>query len=151
MSSGAILTWIVQAIVTWWVFRDLGPQGSRLVARTLGLQSDIWTWVWLIGLALVSLFVNSHIAAKTYAEYTGNRPRQDWYTYSQSGGSTACYWCGLTSFAFCFLVFSRTSPNTSLMGIKSVEFGVATLLLNMVLIRFVAHVLFRRRYGPTLS
>jgi hypothetical protein len=151
MSSGAILIWIVQAVVTWWVFRDLGPQGSRLVARTLGLQSNIWIWVWLIGLTFVSLFVDSHVVAKTYAGYTGKRPRHDWYAYGQSGASTACYWCGLTSFAFCFLVSSQALPNSRLPGIKSVEFAMATLLLNMMLVRFVAHALFRRRYRPTLS
>jgi hypothetical protein len=151
MTSGAIVNWIIQAIVTWWVYRDLGPQGSRLVARTLGLQPGAWIWVWLIGLAFVSLFVNSQIAARAYAGYTGKRPCLDWYAYSQSGGSGACYWCGLTSSVFCFLVFSLTLPEARLPGIRVLEFSVSTLLLNMALIQFVVHILFRRRYGAALN
>lgn len=151
MTSGAIVTWIVQAIVTWWVYRDLGPQGSRLVARTLGLQPGAWIWVWLIGLAFVSLFVNSQMAARTYAGYTGKRPCLDWHAYGQSGSSTACYWCGLASTAFCFLVFSLALPEASFPGIRAAEFSVTTLLVNMALIRSVVRVLLRRRYGHALN
>jgi hypothetical protein len=148
MSSGAILIWFVQAIMTWWVYRDLGPAGSRFVARALGIQSDHWIWTWLIGLALLSMFVNSRIAANAYSAFTGKRPGEDWHAYGQSGGSMACYWCGLTSFASCLLVLPQTLQRVGLSGIRAGIIYVATLLVNAVLIRVVVRVLFRRRLGP---
>lgn len=147
MTPNAMLTWIVQVVVTWFVFRDLGPQGSRLLARALELQSEYWIWIWLIGTTIISLFVGSRIAANTFAAYTGKRPHQDWYAYGQSGGSTACYWCGLTGFAISLLVASLTVPSISMPGLKAGSVCVLALLVNTVLIRFVLRVLFRRQYG----
>jgi hypothetical protein len=99
MTRGAIFTWIVQAIVTSRVYWDLSPEGSGFFARILGLDSRCWVWIWLIGLTIGSLFMNTRIAASTFAAYTGKRPSQNWSSYGQSGAAPVCYWCGLTSFA----------------------------------------------------
>jgi hypothetical protein len=151
MSSGAIPIWIVQAIVTWWVFRDLSPRGSRFLAGALGIESDFWIWTCLIALALFSMLANSRIAANAYSAIIGKRPGEDWPAYSQSGGSAACYWCGLISFGSCFLVVPRILQRLSVPGAKAGGLFVLTLVVNTLLIRVVVRILFRRRYGRALN
>jgi hypothetical protein len=147
MSPGAILIRIVQAMVTWWVYRDLGPRGSRFVARALGLERDGWIWTWLIALALISMLVNSRIAANAYSAFAGKRPREDWRAYSESHGSTACYWCGLISFGACLAVAPQTLQRLSFPGAKAGGLFMLTLLVNTLSIRVVVRFLFRRRQG----
>lgn len=146
MTFSAMLTWISQVIVTWLVFRDLGPQGARFVGRILGVQSNYWIWVWLIGLTIVSLFMDSRIAANTFAAYTGKRPRQDWYSYGQSGAAQACLWCGLTSFAISLLVTPLVLPSVGVPGVRAGSVCGLALVANAILTRFVVRALLRRRY-----
>jgi hypothetical protein len=146
--SIATLVWIVQPIVTWCVYRDLGPGGSRFIAQSLGLDSNFWIWSWLISVALLSLFVNSRVAANAFAAFTGRRPSDDWLVYSQSHSSAACYWCGLVSFGICLLALPRALQTFAFPGTRTAGMFVLTLLVDILLIRIVAHALFRHRYGP---
>jgi hypothetical protein len=151
MSSGAIPIWIVQAIVTWWVFHDLSPGGSRFLAGALGIESDFWIWTCLIALALFSMLANSRLAANAYSAIIGKRPGEDWPAYSQSGGSAACYWCGLISFGACLLVLPKILQRLSMPGARAGGLFVVTLMVNTLLVRIVVRILFRRRYGRILN
>jgi uncharacterized membrane protein (DUF485 family) len=147
MTRRAIFTWIVQAIVTSLVYRDLSPEGSGLVARSLGLDSKYWVWIWLIGFTIGSLFMNTRIAANTFAAYTGKRPSQDWSSYGQSGAAPACYWCGLTSFALSLVAAPVFLGSVTIPSERTGGAFILALVVNAVLMRFAAHVLFRRQYG----
>jgi hypothetical protein len=67
MTFSGVSTWVVQAIVTCLVYSDLGPGGSRFVARSLGLQPGCRTWLWLAALALACVFTGSRVAANASA------------------------------------------------------------------------------------
>lgn len=138
-------------MVTWWVYRDLSPRGSRFVAGALGIDSHFWIWTWLIALALFSMLANSRIAANAHSAIIGKRPGEDWPAYGQSGGSAACYWCGLISFGVCLLVAPRILQRLSLPGAKAGGLFVLALVVNTLLIRVVVRILFRRRYGRVLK
>jgi hypothetical protein len=147
MSTGAVFIWIVQSAVIWLAYRDLGRDGSRFLARSLGIESSQWVWVWLFGLTIVSLFLDSRIAANTFAAYAGKRPYQDWSRYAESGASPACYWCGLTSFALSLLAAALLPDRAGLAAGKAAGAFVFAIVVNAVLIRAVVDALFRRRYG----
>lgn len=151
MTLGAISTWVVQATVTWLVFRDLGPDGGKFVARALGIQPGYGVWICLIGLAMVSLLLNSRIAANTFSAHTGKRPSQDWHSYGQSGAAGACYWCGLTSFGFSLLVAALVLPTIGVPAVKAGAVCALALLVNAVLTRFAVHFLLARRYGQAVK
>jgi hypothetical protein len=151
MSAGTLLIWVAQAMVTWLVYRDLRPQGNRFVAYALGLQSDIWIWTCLFVLAVASMLLNSRIAANAYSTFTGKRPGGDWLGYGRSGASTACYWCGLISFASCLTVQSQTFQLVSMPPVETGIFFLLTLFVSAASTRFVVYILFRRRFGHLLN
>jgi len=147
MTSSVLFTWVTQTVVTCLLIRDLSPGGKRFVARALGVQSDYWICVWLIGLTTISLFMGSRIAANAFAAYTGKRPHEDWRSYSQSGVVHACYWCGLTSFAASLVLSRLILPSIALPSLKVGEICGLSLLVNAILIRIVVHAVLLRRYG----
>jgi hypothetical protein len=147
MSLGSIAIWIVQGVVTWLIYMDLRPSGGRLVGRALGLDSSRSIWAWLIGSALVTLFLNSRIAANEYSRRAQKRPTKDWNAYAQSGCSAACYWCGMASFACSAVVSSAVPPSAKLLVPRSWVIFAITLLVDTIVVRFVVRVLMWRHYG----
>jgi len=145
MTFSAISIWIVQASVTWLVYRDLGPAGSGFVARSLGLQPGYWIWAWLVVLMLACILMGSRVAANAFAAYTGKRPPQDWQSYGRSGAAQACYWCGLASFGISLLA-AQAFPNAALPGLKAVAVCGLALLVNRNLTGVVVQGLLRRQY-----
>jgi len=147
MSSGALVIWVAQAMVTWSVYRDLSSHGNRFVASALGLESDVSIWACLFGLAVASMLLNSRIAANAYFTFAGKRPSGDWLGYGRSGASTACYWCGLIGFAGCLTLLSQTFRIASAPPVKIGVLFLLTLFVSAALTRFVVHFSFRRRFG----